>query len=113
MPCRALYPHERSLVSNLQGKPFALLGVNGDSDREAVRRVITVKGLNWRSWWDGDGRIARRWKVEQLPTVYVLDARGVVRYRFTAGVGLERALEQAVQTLLGEVEGQRVAMGDR
>ena len=106
MPCRALYSHERSLVTRHQGRPFALLGVNRDSDREAARRVVTVKGLNWRSWWDGDGKIARRWKSEQLPEVYVLDARGVVRYHFTSPAGLERALDQAVENLLGELDGR-------
>jgi hypothetical protein len=107
MPCRALYAHERSLVTRLQGRPFALLGVNGDGDREQVRRVITVKGLNWRSWWDGDGRIARRWRVTSWPTIYVLDAQGLIRYRVTRA----EDLEQAVERLLGELESQRAAVG--
>jgi hypothetical protein len=32
-PCRSMYPHERSLVKRLEGQPFALLGVNSDTDR--------------------------------------------------------------------------------
>jgi hypothetical protein len=94
-------------VKKLQGRPFALLGVNADGDREQVRRLITVKGLNWRSFWDGDGRIARRWKVTSWPTVYVLDAQGLVRFR----VARPEDLEQAVELLLGELESQRAAFG--
>ena len=32
-----MYPHERSLVKRLENKPFALLGVNSDRDREALK----------------------------------------------------------------------------
>ena len=102
MPCRALYPHERSLVKKLEGRPFVLLGVNGDHDRDQVRRVVTVKGLNWRSWWDGDQRIAKRWNVQTWPALYVLDGQGVIRYRVSTADELERAIE----TLLGKLEGQ-------
>ncbi len=97
-----MYPHERSLVKKLQGRPFALLGVNSDGDREAVRHLVASKGLNWRSWWDSDRRIAARWKVEHWPTLYVLDAQGVVRYHVTGPAELERAVEK----LLHEAEGR-------
>jgi AhpC/TSA family len=88
-------------VKRLEGRPFALLGVNSDGDREAVRQLMASKGLNWRSWWDHGGRIARRWKVDRWPTMYVLDAQGVVRYRVSGAAELDRAVEK----LLGEAEG--------
>ena len=31
-----MYPHERSLVKKMEGKPFVLLGVNSDADREQI-----------------------------------------------------------------------------
>src|SRR5262249_2164119 len=31
--CRGTYPLENALAARLQGRPFALLGVNGDADR--------------------------------------------------------------------------------
>jgi hypothetical protein len=37
----AVYPHERSLVKHLEGKPFALMSVNSASDREALKEVLT------------------------------------------------------------------------
>jgi hypothetical protein len=32
-----MYPHERSLVKKMEGKPFALIGVNSDADRDALK----------------------------------------------------------------------------
>jgi hypothetical protein len=88
-------------VTRLEGKPFVLLGVNNDNDREAVRQVIAVKHLTWRSWWDGGGEIAERWHVKEWPTMYVLDTQGVVRYRVRGAA----ELDQAVGRLLREAEG--------
>src|SRR5262249_25776901 len=39
-PCRAMIPHEKALVKRLAGKPFVLLGVNGDGDRGKLRAAL-------------------------------------------------------------------------
>ena len=101
-----MYPHERSLVKRLENKPFALLGVNSDTDRAATRRAIIDNGLEWRSWWDGGGvggPIATRWRITRWPTVYVIDAKGVIRYMDVRGTELDRA----VDTLLAELAAAR------
>ena len=96
-----MYPHERSLVKRLEGKPFALLGINSDS-KDRLRRTMKNENITWRSWWDGGntrGPIAKAWNVKGWPTIYVLDAKGVIRYRDL----LDKELDEAVDTLLKEV----------
>jgi hypothetical protein len=57
----AMVPHEKELVQRLKDKPFALLGVNADGDRDEVKKAVEKKGITWRSWWDGrEGPIATR-----------------------------------------------------
>jgi Thioredoxin-like len=97
-----MYPHERSLVKKLEGKPFALIGVNSDDNRETLKDRMKEERITWRSFWNGgstDGPIAREWKVRSWPTIYVIDAKGVIRYKNVRGA----ALEQAVETLLREM----------
>ena len=48
-----MYPHERSLVQKLEGLPFALVGVNTDSDLEVTRRRVIEEKLTWPSWFQG------------------------------------------------------------
>ncbi len=101
-----MYPHERSLVKRLADKPFALLGINSDEDREKLKAVLAKERITWRSWWDGgstSGPIAGKWNVTAWPTIYVLDARGVIRYRNVRG----EKLDEAVDKLLQEIEGER------
>jgi hypothetical protein len=98
-----MYPHERSLVKRLAGKPFALLGVNSDRDREALKEVMAKEEITWRSWWDGGstrGPIAGQFNVSSWPTIYVLDAKGVIRYKGVRGA----AMDKAVDTLLAEID---------
>jgi hypothetical protein len=90
-----LYPHERSLVQHYQNRPFVLLGVNSDDDRDAVKEAVARHGINWRSWFTGgpDSDIARQWNVTAWPSVFVIDARGIVRHRLTSFHGIEEIIE--------------------
>jgi len=99
-----MYPHERSLVKRLDGKPFALLGINSDKDRNDLKKVMEKEQITWRSWWDGgntSGPIASQWNVHGWPTIYVLDCKGVIRYKNVRG----EAMDKAVDTLLAEIGG--------
>jgi thiol-disulfide isomerase/thioredoxin len=103
--CRDMYPHERRLVTRLEGRPFALVGVNCDEGRAEARRVVTKEKLNWKSWWDGgtERKISTPWQVTAYPTIYVLDHKGVIRYKGVRG----QQLDAAVDYLLKECEADR------
>src|SRR5437899_864881 len=93
-----MYPHERSLVKRLEGKPFALLGINSDANKEQLKPALEKENVTWRSWWDGgtDGPISTRWNVQGWPTIYILDEKGVIRAKDVRG----EAMDEAVNTLL-------------
>lgn len=98
-----MYPHERSLVKRLEGKPFVLLGINSDSDREQLKGTLASEQITWRSWWDDgsvNGPIQTRWQIPIRPTIYVLDARGVIRFKNAK----DEALDKAVEKLIAELE---------
>lgn len=77
-----MYPHERSLIKQLKDESFALIGVNSDSDRDEIKRIKAEKNLNWRNFWDGShGPIAKEWNIRGWPTVFVIDANGVIRHK--------------------------------
>jgi peroxiredoxin len=98
-----MFPHERSLVKRMEGRPFVLLGINADETREELQQTIQAKNLNWRDWWDEDGNISEKWDVEAFPTLFLLDHHGVVRQRFV-GAPNEGVLEQAIDRLVEEAE---------
>jgi hypothetical protein len=100
-----MYPHERSLVKRLEGKPFALIGVNSDP-KGNLRKTIAREKITWRSWWDGGstaGPIARAWNVNGWPTLYILDAKGMIRFKNPP----DEELDKAVDSLLAEMAGAK------
>ena len=99
-----MYPNERSLVEKMKNKPFVLLGVNSDP-KVRLREVLKKENITWRSWWDGGdtgGPIASKWNVTGWPTVYLLDAKGVIRNKFV-GVD-EGTLNRSIEGLMRETE---------
>ena len=98
-----MYPHERSLVTRLKDKPFALVGINSDSDREEIQKVMEKEQITWPSFWNGggtDGGIAKTWNVHGWPTIYILDHKGVIRFRDKRDAELDKAVE-ALLTEMG------------
>jgi hypothetical protein len=101
-----MYPHERSLVQRMAGKPFALIGVNSDENRAELKNVLVEEQITWRSFWNGGGThgpISQAWDVHGWPTIYVIDHKGVIRYKNVRGEDMDRA----VDTLLEEMEAKR------
>ena len=100
-----MYPHERSLVKRLEGKPFVILGVNSDP-KDKLKQVIKKEQMTWRSWWDGgdtSGPIATRWNVSGWPTLYLVDHKGVIRNKWV-GSPSDQVMDQTVDALVKEAE---------
>ena len=94
-----MIPRERSLVQRLKNKPFVLLGINSDDERH-YRSAVRDGGITWPNIFDGGGTggpIATMWNVHGWPTIYVLDAKGVIRYK-----DYDVNLDEAVDKLLDE-----------
>jgi len=77
--CRGLYPTERELATRMNGNPFVLIGVDGGDAADALRDAAHRERISWPVVHDVDGAIDEAWGVTHIPTVYVLDADGVIR----------------------------------
>jgi thiol-disulfide isomerase/thioredoxin len=99
--CRAMVPHEREMVQRLKQKPFALVSISMDSKKETLAEFLTKEKMPWSQWWVGaNSNLAEDWNIEYFPTIYVVDARGVIRHHGLSGDDLENA----VNDLLREME---------
>jgi thiol-disulfide isomerase/thioredoxin len=98
-PCRAMYPQERELVTRFKDRPFALLSINTDPERETLLESIRSGEITWRCWWDGgqNGPITSRWNVLSFPSIFVIDTKGVIRERGTRGKDLDQTVERLVE----------------
>jgi hypothetical protein len=103
-----MYPYERSLVKRLADKPFALLGINSDDDKEKLQAVMEEEQITWRSWWDSgstQGPIQAAYNLTHWPTIYLIDHRGVIRH---IDLREEKALDEAINQLLDELDAEKI-----
>jgi hypothetical protein len=102
-----MYPHERSLVEKLAGRPFTIIGINSDKDRNALKEVLKKEKITWRSFWNGEegtsGPISKKWNVHGWPTLYVIDAKGVIRHKYVGSPG-DTVLDEAIEALVKAAE---------
>ena len=111
-PCMRLVPEERALAERMKGKPFAMVGVNGDGILAEARRAVEHEKMIWPSFWNGKdgphGPISSAWNVSDWPTVYVMDAGGIIRFKFVGyGPSTSNMLNGSVDELMKELEGRQ------
>ena len=93
----------------MQDKPFALIGVNINChDPKTLKGVMDKERLNFRSFTDtaageGLGVIGSSWNLFGTPTVFVLDHKGVIRYR-QLGIPDKTAIDGVLRKLIREAE---------
>ena len=105
-----MYPHERSLVQKMQGKPFALLGVNSDEDREQLKTDLEKEKITWRSFWAGgrNGPIPTQWQIQGWPTIYLIDHKGVIRHKYLGNPG-DAVLDNEIKQLVNDAEASKAS----
>lgn len=98
-PCRAMIPHEREMVERLKGQPFVLISLSADAKKETLTKFLEKEPMPWVHWWNGGqtGGALEKYRVSFFPTIYVLDTKGVIRYKHLRGAALEKAVEELLR----------------
>ena len=92
-------------MTKLKDRPFALIGVNvNESESRNLRERMDKEQMNWRSFAHQDA-INAKWN-PSTPGYYVLDPRGVIRYKWVGAPG-EKAIDTALEKLINEAEENR------
>jgi len=98
-PCRRAMPKLKALYERLQPRGLRVIGISLDSSREALDEYVQKEGIPWPQYFDGkqwNNDIARRFGVESIPEVFVIDKVGVLRAVSPA------SLEGMIERLLSE-----------
>lgn len=88
-------------MQRLKDKPFILIGINTDSDKDDYRKKRAEAGMTWYSSWQGSGNgpLCQEYKARAFPTFLVLDAQGVIRYRGHSGEEAEELVDKLLSLM--------------
>jgi peroxiredoxin len=102
-PCKASFPKLQGLNEKYSLRGLHVLGISEDEpdDQAKIAAFADAYGAKFAIAWDKDKSIARVYRPETMPSTFVIDRKGVVRY---AHVGFrdgdEVEIEREVQELL-------------
>jgi thiol-disulfide isomerase/thioredoxin len=103
-PCVAALPRTQKLYDDYHAKGLEIVGVDADGADDVVSGFIKQKKMPWvqlreasQTGEDNWNPLAKQWHVDQIPTMFLIDKKGVLRY-----VDALDGTEEKVAALLAE-----------
>jgi len=105
-PCRREMPSMERLRVKMQGRPLEIIALDSAEPIEDVKGFLATMKLEFTILLDPDGAITKRWKVFGLPTTFLLDRQGRIRYVLSGAAEWDEGdALQAIEALLAEPAG--------
>jgi thiol-disulfide isomerase/thioredoxin len=79
-PCLTSLPLLEKLRGEFPPEQFQILAVNVDREPEKAKAFLARHPIGYPSISDPEGRLPEVFEVETMPTSYLIDSRGIVRY---------------------------------
>ena len=80
-PCMAELPNVLKAYGALKAKGFEIIGISLDEDKAALEKTIKRQKIAWPQYFDGtgwDNRIAKRFGITALPSMWLVNKKGMV-----------------------------------
>jgi thiol-disulfide isomerase/thioredoxin len=102
-PCRKSFPWMDSVQRSYADRGLVVIAVNLDQEHGLAEEFLREFNPQFRIAFDPAGALAEQYKVSGMPSSFLVDRRGTVRYRH---VGFRdetpAALDSELRTLLAE-----------
>lgn len=102
-PCLKAIPEIEKLRAEFPADELQIIAVNLDTTKKKALRFLDKHPIGYPSASDPKGRLPERFGLETMPTSYLIDRDGVIRYvhrGFQSGDGAK--LRQEIGALLGK-----------
>ena len=84
-PCRREMPAIQRLSGIIRDDRLAIVLVNTAEDEDTIFSFLGEIGMDTGSLMDADGQVTEAWKPRGLPTTFLVDPQGRVRYQAIGG----------------------------
>lgn len=79
VPCRHSFPYYEGLAKRHPGE-VAVLAVSVDDEPDGIGDFVKETGVTFPIGWDQDKSIVERYRPEAMPTSFLIDRNGLVRF---------------------------------
>lgn len=99
-PCKQSFPAYQKLVTALGGD-VVVVGISQDDDSKGIAAFVADTGAKFPVVWDDGKSVAKAYDPPTMPTAFVLDKSGIVRFVHVGyRAGDEATLEDEARSLL-------------
>ncbi|MBK7581042.1 MAG: TlpA family protein disulfide reductase [Myxococcales bacterium] len=78
-PCKDSFPHHQQLAEKYSGK-LVVIGISIDDDPDGIAEFAKKNGGKFPLGWDEGQSVSETYQPPTMPTAYVIDQNGIVRY---------------------------------
>jgi peroxiredoxin len=103
-PCKKSFPRLQELQAKF-GSSLKVIGVSEDEaeDKGKIPAFADTYGAKFTLGWDEDKSVAHAYSPETMPSSFLIDRKGVVRYAHVGyHDGEEARVEREIRELLGQ-----------
>jgi len=104
-PCKKSFPKLQDLSAKYSGSGLRVVAISEDEveDKDKIPGFAQTYGAKFSIGWDEDKSIARHYKPDTMPTTFIVDRKGIVRYAHVGyHDGEEVSIERELKELLDE-----------
>jgi cytochrome c biogenesis protein CcmG/thiol:disulfide interchange protein DsbE len=102
-PCKKSFPRLQDLHTKYSASGLRIVGISEDEsdDKATIPGFASTYGAKFPLGWDGDKSIAKSYKPETMPSSFLIDKNGVIRYAHVGyHDGEEAQVEKEIKELL-------------
>ncbi len=78
-PCEKEFPKLQAMADR-HGGNVLVYGLSEDESTEGIAAFVKKTGVRFPIGWDQGNAISQRYKLEKMPTSYVIDRKGIIRF---------------------------------
>jgi peroxiredoxin len=79
-PCRKSFPKLQQLSAKYAADGLRVVGISEDDNKDGICAFTSDLGTNFPIVWDENKTIASKWKPESMPSTFILDRNGTIRF---------------------------------
>jgi len=100
-PCKKSFPKLQAISARYSASGVVVVGFSEDDDKGGISEFANSFGADFPLVWDADKGVAGKWQPGSMPSTFIVDRKGLVRFIHRGyHDGEEAELDREIRSLL-------------
>jgi cytochrome c biogenesis protein CcmG, thiol:disulfide interchange protein DsbE len=100
-PCKKSFPKLQELYLKYKASGLEIAALSEDDDKSGIAEFAKTYGAKFPVGWDGDKGIAKKYQPKAMPSTFIVDRKGIIRFVHSGyHDGEEVEIEKEIKSLM-------------